>query len=667
MKMWNVNFDLETARLRPGLQAPPPVIIQYNIEGVDKPEILHARLERDRVKDWIIWALTQKDILLTGHGISYDLSVMMSEFPELAPLIFSAYENDKVVCTIAREKLFDIKRGKRRVMQYNMEMVAKRRHLRNIPDKADPWRLRYWELKDTPVSSFPAEAVHYAKMDVKVGLELALSQPYFPDQFRQTRADFWLNLARCWGIMTDPKQVDEYYQATVEKLIEERNLLQETGIVRMNRSKDTKAAKDRYIASCRIAKIKPKLTDTGKDRVKSGELDRDGAVAAGYVSLNKDAVKLTGDPTLEAYARYGSQTTILSRVKRLKHGFKTPIQPSFDSLIETGRTSCRQGDVKVGEEVRAWGAQVQNVHQKAGLRECFHARPNHTFVAIDYKGCELHTVSQVNILMHRDNGLDVNNVMMAKALNAGRDVHLWFGGQLLGVDYAEAVDRKERGDPEIKEKRQMAKAADFGFPGGLGVTSFITYARGYGVEFDEAGARELKQLWLDSFPEFQFYFKWVRSQLQKVGENDDGEDILRMDLTHPYSNRVRGQVPFTVGCNSFFQGLAADMAKDAGFRVSKECYSDPNSALYGSRIVNFIHDELVIETPRTGCHDAATRMRDIMVEAGRRWCPDVPVGVDVSLMNRWTKNVPDNTICPTTGLYVPNEELPTYKGQPSAW
>lgn len=661
MTTWTLNVDKETARIRPGLQAPPPVTLQWKMEG-GEAQFIHCHRDPDDAEAWWRWALANEDLLITGHNISYDMCVAMARWPELAKPIFTAYAEDRILCTLARGKLQSIADGKRRIHQFNMAAVAKRLKLSEIPDKADPWRLRYWELRDTPIAEFPEAAHKYMKMDVDVGLEIALKQLTLPDQFRQTRADLWLKLATCWGMVADPVQVERFYQQTYAELIEERAMLQEAGLVRSNGKKYVKAAKDRYLVVTSAMGLRPRVTDTGKKKIKSKDMTRKEAIAEGLVSVGKDAVKETGDPLLGAYAKYSSHGTILSRIKRMKHGVRTPLQPSFDSLIDTGRTSCRQGDVKPGDEVMAWGVQAQNVHRAKGLRECFVARKGSVFIASDYSGCELHSVSQVNILMHRDLGVPVDRVKMATALNEGQDVHLWFASKLMGVTYAEALRRKKAGDPEIKEKRQVAKAADFGFPGGLGAVAFIVYAKGYGVDLTDDEARELKALWLRSFPEFELYFKWIRSQLRTVGKDDEGKDIKRLDVTHPYSKRERGQIPFTVACNGFFQGLAADMIKDAGFRISMECYADPSSPLYGYRIVNFIHDEIVLEGPREGCHAAAVRMKEIMEEAGRVWCPDVPVLTDVSLMYRWTKDVPDNTIHPNTGLYVPNEELPGYKG-----
>lgn len=662
---WIASYDTETALIRPGLQAPPPVCLQWKIDGAPA-ELIQAHLEPDKARSWLEWALTHRDVIVSGHNVAYDMTVCLARWPDLAKLIFDAYLEDRVMCTIVREKLHDIEIGTRRISTYNLEDVATRRKLSKIPDKSDPWRLKYWDLRDLPLDQWPAEAKKYALDDADVGLELALTQSDRPDQFRQSRADFWLRLASCWGLMTDPVQVERFYDATKEELIRERELLQDMGIVRFAGSRDTKAARRRYIDLCRQTGLKPVLTGTGKDALKAG-MSRAEVEEKLLVSVSADACEEVGDPVLEAYARYTSHSTILARVKRLRHGFHTPIQPSFDSLVDTGRTSCRQGDVDPGEPVAAWGAQVQNVHRAKGLRECFHARPGMGFVAIDYKGCELHTVSQVNVIMHRDLGLPVSNVRMAQLLNEGRDVHLWFGGRLLGIDYEEALSRRKAGDKEIKEKRQVAKAADFGFPGGLGIASFVIYAKGSGVTLTVPEAEELKKEWLREFSEFDVYFRWVRGNLKTVGYDDDGNEKKRIDVVHPFSERKRGRIPFTVACNGFFQGLAADMAKDAGFRVACECYAVPSSPLYGCRIVNFIHDELVIEAPLSIIHEAACRMRDIMEEAGRVWCPDVPVKVDVSAMKRWTKDCPDNTIDPVSGRYVVQEDLPGYSGMAAAW
>jgi DNA polymerase I-like protein with 3'-5' exonuclease and polymerase domains len=110
------------------------------------------------------------------------------------------------------------------------------------------------------------------------------------------------------------------------------------------------------------------------------------------------------------------------------------------------------------------------------------------------------------------------------------------------------------------------------------------------------------------------------------------------NVRHLFSHRLRGLAPYTVACNSFFQGLAADGAKAALFEVAKRQYGDPASPLFGTRTVNFIHDELLVEVPEDWAHEAAMELQRVMIDAFNGWVPDVPVRAGVSLMRRWSKN-----------------------------
>lgn len=52
---------------------------------------------------------------------------------------------------------------------------------------------------------------------------------------------------------------------------------------------------------------------------------------------------------------------------------------------------------------------------------------------------------------------------------------------------------------------------------------------------------------------------------------------------------------FTQAANTMFQGLTSDGAKAAMWEVARRQFTEPKSALYGTRNVNFIHDELIAE------------------------------------------------------------------------
>jgi DNA polymerase I-like protein with 3'-5' exonuclease and polymerase domains len=140
------------------------------------------------------------------------------------------------------------------------------------------------------------------------------------------------------------------------------------------------------------------------------------------------------------------------------------------------------------------------------------------------------------------------------------------------------------------------------------------------------------------------YFEHVKSQ-----KDDSGSFFVRL----PRSARIRSRCSYTAACNSYFQGLAADAAKEALFRVSKACHIDPRSDLWGSHIVAFIHDEIIIEAPIDRVDEAARALSEVMEEAFALWVPEVPSKVETVAMLRWSKDadrvVEDGRLVPWNG------------------
>lgn len=175
------------------------------------------------------------------------------------------------------------------------------------------------------------------------------------------------------------------------------------------------------------------------------------------------------------------------------------------------------------------------------------------------------------------------------------------------------------------------QCANFGYPGGLGPKKFVQFALDtYGVVLTIDRARELKEMWLEAFPEVRRMFAWVNGQMQGAQSSFTLEQIR--------SGRRRGGCGYCDGNNSLFQGLTADGAKAALRLVTNECYRVPESPLFGSRIVAFIYDEILLETPEERVGTAAERLQELMVQ-GMSWAtPDVPVVATMESMYHWTKS-----------------------------
>lgn len=591
-----ISFDTETALIAPGLLAPPLVCVTIS-DGTDN-HLLHV----SECKPDVEAMLTDPNLVLSGHNVAYDMGVLASEWPDLLPAIFQAYEDDRVTDTKLRETLQHIAigcfRGYRKVngqtikLLYSLEHCVARRLAISL-DK-HTWRLRYGELRDVPLCWWPQGAKDYALTDAEVTFKLWEDQEEDPEllrtQYEEARAAWWLHLMSAWGLRTDPERVEKHaaqlqedYEVVEAKLID-------VGLVRSNGVRDTKAAKAYVISVCEAKGLEIAVTDKGN------------------VKLDNDTLEQIGDPLLDDYAEIsGLKKKISTDVALLRRGTVLPIQPRFDPIKETGRTGSSPN--------------VQNLPRKPGVRECFIPRPGKVFISADYDGFELRTGAQVCLNL-------VGKSHLAEELNAGLDPHLQIAATILGLSYETALDMKGAKDIAIDNARQTGKVCNFGFPGGLGYERLTVFARKqYGVIITPDDSRALKVDWLRTYPEWGDYFAYVSGLVEGPTNR----------IEHVFEGHYRGDVTYTEACNSFFQNLAARAAKAAGFLIAKACYVEPASPLYGCRMVNFIHDEFIGEAPEETAAEAAVELARLMVVGASPFLPDVPPKASPLLMRRWSK------------------------------
>ena len=188
---------------------------------------------------------------------------------------------------------------------------------------------------------------------------------------------------------------------------------------------------------------------------------------------------------------------------------------------------------------------------------------------------------------------------------------------------------KKAKDPVTLAFRQVAKAVNFGFGGGMGPSSMVDAVwKQTRVRITERDADNYRRAWLAEWPEMVQYFHRISNITRVTGE---------ACLTQFVSGRLRGGCSYTAAANGFFSALANDGAGDALFAVSREMYAFPSSPLWGSRIVSFPHDEIVAEVPIDRAHEAGERLSKVMNEVMQRWIPDVPISSEPALMSRLHK------------------------------
>lgn len=595
-------LDCETARMVPGCEAPPIACVGW--ATAETYGLLHWTEARPTVE-----AVIRGDALIVGHHVAADMKFFCANYPDLIPAIFEAYWLDRVTCTIVREKLIDIATRGWQEKKYGLDVVSKKR-LGIEVDKKDEWRLRFGELISYPLDQWPAEAKSYAQKDPIVTFGIYQKQEaerqWLADQFRQARASFWIELMSAWGLHTDPEGVRVFADKTrqeyesIETELIAAGLMREkltkkkaTGLVERTTHKNVKVAQARMEAAwaARKGDAQPNRTTTG-------------------IGTDADNCDRSGDPLLEKYAKHSSIGSLMNMyIPILERGVHTPIHANFNSLLVTGRTSSSPN--------------VQNWPTATGPRECFVPRSGWMYAIGDYSGMELRTWSQICIKLFKFSD-------MAVKLNEGLDCHTWSAANVLGISYEEAL-HDYVSDPKgrIYFPRQACKAGNFAFPGGGGAESFQAYAReAYGVVLTLEQAQETKRIWRSTWREAQKYLDWVNNQ-GKSGS------IMMQQL---FVGRFRSHCGYCDAANTMFQGLAADCAKNAGFLIARACYADPSSPLFGCRIVNFVHDEFIVEVPiDPWMHERAMELARLMKLGADVYLPDVPSVVEPLLSKRWSK------------------------------
>lgn len=641
------GWDTETCPIRPGWLAPPLVCLSWaDQEGNDG--LLHRK---DVPSFFRKEVLTRRSTLVNA---AFDLGVVGSAFPELMTPIFDHLLNDGFQDAMLRQKMVDIAYGKYstnskpkfwrppgadRPKQVRYNLSDMHHYLCGSPLEKDEWRMRYAEFHDLPIDQWPEGAKRYAIDDAHATVHVHAKQDekyeeeIFIDEFRQVRGHFGLHLIACWGIRTDPEAIERFGDTLTETFERTRDALRKVGIVRESGSRNMKLVKAKMFADLGVEGCK--LTKKGDELYK--QLVRDGApkeearrVALTendhkYVSTDAESCEDATDAALKDYHEYSHVMKLRSTyIPLLTRGVQVPIQTYFESLLESGRTSTSPN--------------IQNMPRAAGVRECFVPRPGTIYVGCDYDLAELRSLAQVCLDM-------LGYSSLAQALNAGMDPHLMMAAELMGSTYEEALHLKKNGSEEekahVKEMRTLAKALNFGFPGGLGAKTFCAFAKGnYGLTITQDQAKELKKTWLATWPEMQDYFSAVNNMMsERVVDPNDPENTRTYGYVKQVrSQRLRGRVSYTQCCNTFFQGLTADATKDALFEIARHQFCVPESPLYGTHTVNFIHDEYILEAPVERAHEVAMALRDIMVEVYNRWTPDVPMTAEPYIMHRWHKD-----------------------------
>jgi DNA polymerase I len=258
----------------------------------------------------------------------------------------------------------------------------------------------------------------------------------------------------------------------------------------------------------------------------------------------------------------------------------------------TGRFSCTNPN-------------IQQVPHAIEYRRCFSGHPEgRKLVIADYSQIELRILAEFS----GDQGF-------IDAFKSGADLHRVTAAQVFNV----ALDQVTR------EQRDFAKRLNFGVVYGIGAQRF-SIMTGLTVPAAEDVLRRY-------FATYRGLDTYLREAANRAVRDRQARTASGRLVRFRFDELDRQQISMTQrnGKNTPIQGTSADILKRA-LRLL-----DDDLRGTSAKIVNIIHDEVVVEVDAGEADDVAVRVEHAMCVAGQEYVRTVPVKVETEIADEWVK------------------------------
>lgn len=258
----------------------------------------------------------------------------------------------------------------------------------------------------------------------------------------------------------------------------------------------------------------------------------------------------------------------------------------------TGRFSCTNPN-------------IQQVPHAPEYRRCFSGHPTgRKLVIADYSQIELRILAEFS----GDRGF-------IEAFNSGADLHRVTAAQVFNVSL----------DQVSKDQRDFAKRLNFGVVYGIGAQRFSIMT---GLSLPEA-----ENVLRKYFATYRGLDGYLREAANRAVNERQARTASGRLVRFRYDENDRQQISMTQrnGKNTPIQGTSADILKRA-LRLLKDELRDSSA-----RIVNIIHDEIVVEADDAQAAEISQKVERAMCAAGEEYLKTVPVKVETEIADEWIK------------------------------
>jgi DNA polymerase-1 len=258
----------------------------------------------------------------------------------------------------------------------------------------------------------------------------------------------------------------------------------------------------------------------------------------------------------------------------------------------TGRMSCTDPN-------------IQQVPHAFDMRRCFRAPAGRKLVDADYSQIELRILADFT----GDPGF-------VEAFRSGADLHRVTAAQVFNVKLEEVS----------KEQRDFAKRLNFGVVYGIGARRFALL-----TGLKESEAEDLLKRY---FATYRGLDAWLRDAgFKAVRERTAPRTVAGRLFRFNFDpeDRQASSLAQRNGKNAPIQGSSADIIKRA-MRLLHDRLKGTEA-----RVVNVVHDEVVVECPEEGAEEFARVVEETMCAAGEEYVKAVPIKVESAVTDEWVK------------------------------
>ena len=250
---------------------------------------------------------------------------------------------------------------------------------------------------------------------------------------------------------------------------------------------------------------------------------------------------------------------------------------------------------------------MTNIPSAAEYRAAFTVQDDsYKMISADFSGQELRLLAHMS-----------KEPNFIKALDEGIDLHTNSASLIFGIPYDEVE----------KHQRTAAKGLTFGLIYGIGPKKL---SENLDISYDEA--TQLMDKYYRTFPQIKALLDELVVRARKSHIAVSPLDRRQRDLTtFDWFNRREVAHALNITKNLPFQGAGASVTKKALCLIRKEF----NANNMDAKIVNVIHDEIVVEAHQSCAEQASSIVKQGMLDAFKFYAPDVPMEVNPEISTCW--------------------------------